>query len=283
MFSDFFQKQFEVRKYIATPFGEIETVDIKPPNPKTSIPVFFAPGWRETPELQEACLYEVYKANRRVFTLHHARSAYAVEAVGNYPAVEIQKAKTLLLCIKHMKMKRVDVITHSEGAINVAIAATMMPEKFRNLVLVTPAGLHGKDSLIRLTSGFTQHMLGQFAYASPRVTTYLKKLSPRKRRANLLKSALFALQEGRAIASFDIYSLLINLRKSGVKVAVLVGEKDTAIPFAKIKQHLLKKSSLPNYGFDIFATKPGGHELYSKPEEVMARVEDFLSKLEREK
>jgi hypothetical protein len=41
---------------------------------------------------------------------------------------------------------------------NVAIAATMQPRLFRHVVLITPAGVSGKDHGARIVIGFLRHI-----------------------------------------------------------------------------------------------------------------------------
>lgn len=275
-YQDFFE-QFHRRKYLQSPFNKIETIDIVPSSGiQQLLPVLFAPGWRETPELQRECLFEVYKFHRRVLTLLHSTLLMEEKKVEQFPQIELQKAKTLLALLEYKGVEKVDVITHSEGAINVAIAATLEPHRFRNLVLVTPAGLMGKDSIPRIAIGFGQHIINSRSFLS------LAKAQngPQKRvRGSLLQNLRTALQEGLAITSTDIHPLLLRLKEDGIKIAVLVGEKDTALPYRRVVEHLSKTASPPNYGFDIFATRNGGHELYSAPHEVMPMVLELLNKL----
>lgn len=274
-----FEQQFEKRHYFQSPFGKIEFREVIPSNPKTHIPVLFAPGWRETPELQKECINQVFNTKRRVLTLVHTSKLYKREKLGDYPEAELQKAQTLLSLLKERSIQEVDVITHSEGAINVTIAATLTPERFRNLVLVTPAGLTGKDSLTRVSIGFLKH-ISQSKSSLHRPNRDVRKIQ-HKKDVNIIQNMLFALQEGKAIAGFDIHPLLLDLKKKVIRIAVLVGKNDTVFPYAKITSHLNQLSAAPNYGFDIFATKPGGHELYANPAEIMPQIESLLMGLER--
>lgn len=285
---DFFEKQFSHREYINTSCGLIETVDIKPLHNKVSLPTLFAPGWRETPELMKDCLEITYKTGRRIISLNHSTRSYKMKKLNNFPAVEVQKAKTLLDVIKEKNIPRVDIITHSEGAINVAIAATLEPKKFRNLILVSPAGLIGPDSLIRLLYGFTQHILAS-KHPTVRLLRGFRKQKQQKK-AGYIKSLLLALQEGKALTTYDIHPLLVNLRKQGIKIAVVAGENDTAFPLEKMKKHFnilltqtmeLTTQEKENFGFDIFATKKNGHQLFVNSEENMKPVLEVMNKLEK--
>ncbi len=272
-----FEEQFHKRDFIQTSLGKIETVDITPERPRITIPILFAPGWRETPELQKECLFEVYSSGRRVITLIHTKKLSIISKQKEYPDVELQKAETLLEILSAKSIEKVDVITHSEGALNVAIAASLKPKQFRNLVLVAPAGLSGTNSIANITVGFIKHITQDGAL--PLITRKVQIKSHREK-INILKNASLALKEGKAIAAYDIHPLLLNLKKKGVRTAVLVGKKDTVFPLKKVKSHLSKLSDDARFGFDVFATKPGGHDLYSKPHEIMQQVERMLEELE---
>ncbi len=81
-------------------------------------------------------------------------SAAPEEAVQKYPKEEVRKALNILGVLEEKDVEKTDVIAHSEGAVNTLIAASLYPEKFRNIVLFGPAGLIGEDTFTRLFQGF---------------------------------------------------------------------------------------------------------------------------------
>lgn len=285
-FDDYFEKQFEHRDYIPTSAGMIETVDITPIRQKL-LPVLFAPGWRETPELMKEALWYVYKSGRRVITVLHAIHN-PKNSNGDFHPIEMQKAETLLEILSSKNIKQADSITHSEGAINVTIAAKMNLKLFRNVILVCPAGLIGTDNRRRLAYGFTQHLI-ETSRITPKILAGLQKKRKYHKPFFHPQSILFAFQEGKAITSIDIHPLLLQLRKKGLHIAVLAGEKDTAFPLERMKNHLLQcvgktktltQKEKDNFGFDIFAIKSGGHEFYVNVEPAMRKVLNLLDELE---
>lgn len=286
-----FESQFAAKEHIDTPFGTVETVDITPEKIVHPMPVLMASGWGETLELQQECLKEIYLSGRRVIALRHAA---LIKKHGNktpFPIAELQKAETLLLLLRQKRIQQVDVISHSEGAINAVIAATLQPQTFRNFVLVTPAGVSGRDSSIRIITGFLRHVLQAWMQSpqdSKRMLQGVKRPA-HQQEASLLRRLLSLRYEITAMATYDIYPLLAELRKQGSKIAILAGERDTAFPLARMKQHL-HRSALAygqtgqrigeSYGLDLFATKPGGHELYTNTHEIMGQVLMLLDRLE---
>lgn len=286
-----FEEQFSKKQYFDTPFGSIETLDIVPQKITDTIPVLLAPGWGETLELQKECLKEVYLSGRRILALRHA-IVIKKRKREEYPVSELQKSETILTLLEKNGLKKIDVISHSEGSINLAIAATLKPNLFRNLVLVTPAGVSGKDNEFRIIIGFLIHVLRTRSQFSRLVNTRnvlrdMKSLKQQKDITLLHRIRSFQ-QEISAMATFDIHPLLINLRNHGIKIAILAGEKDPAFPLNRMKKHLEKgivaynlktEQEKKHYGLDIFATKKGGHELYTNTHEIMQQVLFLLKRL----
>ena len=142
-----FEKQFENRQKIESLGGMIEIVDVTPEKLAKETPVLFAPGWGETQETFKDSLKEMFELGRRVLSLSHAREGgdkedikenvvEATEKFADYPADELRKAITLLAVLAEKGIEKIDVVAHSEGAINAVIAAALHPEKIRNMVLV---------------------------------------------------------------------------------------------------------------------------------------------------
>ena len=286
-----FEKQFLQKQYLQTTFGIVETVDITPEKITDSVPVLLAPGWGETLELQKDCLKEVYLSGRRILALRHAIQIKK-RKFEKYPIAVLQKAETILLLLEKKQLKKVDGISHSEGSINLAIAVTMKPQLSRSMVLVTPAGVSGKDSRLRIIIGFLIHVLKTRSQFSQLIKSrkVLPDMKTQKQETNItfFKRLLSFHQEITTMATFDIHPMLINLRKQGVKIAILAGEIDPAFPLKRMRKHLEKGITEYNvdteqekkyYGLDIFATKKGGHELYVNTHEIMQQVLLLLSQL----
>ena len=270
-----FDEQFKNRVYFDTPFGRLETLDLIPESIKDAIPVLFAPGWGETPELEKEVLREIFNTGRKVVTIRHARKIQKSEQAHDFPLVEIQKAETLVLFLQAKKIKTIDVITHSEGAINVSIAAVQNPQLFKAILLVTPAGLIGPVFPGKILVGFLMHLLQTNTFALVKANNKY----PQKEQMTVKQKFSSLLQEIVAIASTDICPLLEDLKEKGVHIGILAGEKDTVFPAKEMKAHML--SHVPELlGEDgVFQTKPGGHELYANTHNIMNQVMTLLDKL----
>jgi pimeloyl-ACP methyl ester carboxylesterase len=141
-FEDKFQQA--IRMY-QSPWGIIYAAIVRPADPKSQIPVVLAQGWSENMKVLKESIKQLYAANRIVIALDHPRRGGAIDVHPSYPIEELRKALTIHEIIQQQDILLVDFIAHSEGAINSAIAAFLEPKRVRNIILVDPAGLAGKD------------------------------------------------------------------------------------------------------------------------------------------
>lgn len=71
----------------------------------------------------------------------------------NFSEESIRRAMTIVGMLEEKGVEKVDIVAHSEGAIDAVTAKFLCPDKIGNLVLVAPAGMMGKDNLLRLAVG----------------------------------------------------------------------------------------------------------------------------------
>lgn len=158
-----------------------------------------------------------------------------------------------------------DVIAHSDGAVNTVIAATLYPQKFRNIVLFGPAGLMGQDTFIRLLKGFAQQK---------EVTATALKEAVKY----FAKNPVRAITEGRDLANSQIHEMLYSLHDKGIGIVVISGVDDPAFPMERMQQ-IVKTGML-----DGFLSVLGAHgEIGNHPKLYMGAAEEMLTKLEAKK
>jgi len=254
---DHFEQQFAKKEVIQTTAGPTEIVDIKPVFQTDNVPILLATGWGDTPKSYKDSLKIIHGGNRRVLSVSHSRRGEKITGEDpDYPMAEIRKMQSLIGVISQKRLEKVDVIAHSEGAINTVIAATLHPEKFRNLVLVSPGGLIGEDKFRKLVvrmlvSAFrdttqamrNSHEKGPFMNAVNEMARYIAK-NPKR-----------ALEEFNAIAKSDIVEMVKNLHDGGIGIAIIQGEDDPIFPISRIGK-VLKDSKDSIDGFYSFK---GGH------------------------
>lgn len=293
-----FEEQFSSVENLKVAGGTAEIFDIAPESPKSEVPVFFAPAWSCTAEVYKPALETLSGQERRVVTINHPRfggdmSIAPEEAVEKYPYEEVRKAMNILGVLEQKNIEKTDVIAHSEGAVNVAIAAALHPEKFRNIVLFAPAGMIGEDTFTRLLKGFAgQGKRPESLKATPaqgenpgfeeipvtETEKYAAKTAAKEAIKYLAKNPVRGLKEGWDISKSQIHDMLRYLHEQGVGIVVMSGVDDPVFPMEKM-QEIAKTDML-----DGFLSLRGGHgELGNHPEKYMVAAEQMLTALEEKK
>ena len=302
-----FKEQFAKLETIETAGGTAEVVDIAPAQSKDEGPVLFAPAWACTLPVYKPALETLVNEGRRVLSLNHPRRGgemkltYAEkELVKEYPNEEVRKALTLRDILNKKGVGKVDVIAHSEGAVNAAIAALLNPEKFRNIVFFGPAGLIGGDNAIRLFKGFAAQgnpkpslkeipvgeqqkkatqAEGRTAIEYPEIPTtetakQVGATAGREALKYMGQNPFRAIKEGWGLSKVQIDSLIDKLHERGIGIVVISAVDDPVFP-TKTMAERLKKGSL-----DGFLSVRGGHgQIGEHPEHYMAMANQMLEKL----
>ncbi len=164
------EKQFITEKEKIELDGKLfEITDVHPEKEKTDVPVMFAPGFVCGPETYKHNIQELAENGRRCMMIDapHGVSMENIDAerknnVLNQEKYEMKKAVAFIKALDERKIDKTDAVGHSEGCISVVIAAALYPERFRNLVLVNPGGMIGKDSLIPLIIRFSKTIIHDY-------------------------------------------------------------------------------------------------------------------------
>jgi pimeloyl-ACP methyl ester carboxylesterase len=293
-----FDEQFKNVRSFEHFGGVVEYVDITPEHLKTEVPMIIAPGWSETQDTFRDSLRIMSERGRRVIGITHARGGGSVDmgdVEGEYPEEELRKAFAILQILEENHIPKADVVAHSEGGINTAIAATIDTEKFRNIVFVNIGGLIGKDNFPRLTGGFTMNLIQEALYAiknkinekvAPLVTgeDATDHRTPRTAvAATGLAKYIFqnftrALRESVAISEAQVQEMIGGLHEKGVGVVIVNGVDDSVFPMEKM-QEVVKAEKI-----DGFISVKGNHnEIYANPEQWMPAVDTLFDSLEKKK
>lgn len=280
-----FEEQFAKKEKIKLLDEEIEAVDIRPEKVKTEIPVLLAPGWGSTPEVFKDTLRIMSEQERRVLSLTHSQERNSglvtagPELLKKYPEEELRKAFALIGLLWAKGIKKTDVVAHSEAGINVAIAASLAPERFRNIVFVGPAGLVGKDSFPSLFKRFAvdairdgiRIMLGT---AKPEEIVRLSRAGKETTRI-FLKNPVRSIRQAMAISKSDTREMLNDLHRHGIGIGIIHGVDDPIFPMGRI-QETMRQSEI-----DGFLTIKGNHdEIYTNPEKFIPACDKLLEMLE---
>lgn len=274
-----FHPGFEEMKFTA---GKVRVIDKTPGEVADQTPVLYAPGWMGTLLRAENTLEAIVSHKRRAVTVQYMRESGKAESDGKNRKIELQKAGILDGVIDAKQLGRVDVIAHSEGAVNALIAACAHPEKFRNIVLMNPAGLighdnsasflwrfakSGKDSKAKIKEVIEEATQPDSRYTEEEIT----RIVERDKAVNAATSTevkankkMFASEIG-ALADSDIFEMLEYIRDHDVKIAVVAGASDQLFPIERMGREFAKRyGERGNSPIEGFYSIKGTHaDIYS--------------------
>lgn len=276
-----FEEQFKNIEEVRLPSGTAEVGDFTPENLKDEVPILLAQAWGLGLETYKPAMKQLFEDKRRVLSIAHPRIGSAMDSSMNvkelsekYPTAELRKALNVLEILEEKGIKQVDAIAHSEGALNIAMAAAMYPEKFRSIAFFGPAGMLEDESWSRLGKGFA----GQGTRAESLKDVPITD-SERAVGAAAMKElkGYFLKNPGRSIGEVaaikNEHRLLIDVLpylhdKFGINIAVMSAEGDPVFPQAEVKK------AADVEAVDMFIPTPGGHGMIGEhPEIVMPSIE----------
>lgn len=199
------------------------------------------------------------------------------------PRTEFQKAYTLIQFIQKEVQKKsgeekVDVIGHSQGGAYALIAAFLEPELFEHVVLVNPAGQSGQEDPWPLMGRFHTSLFREalrawtFRQVGDTLVILLRRFPI---------SYVRAIQEGRALATFDAYPFLKALGAIAPEVHKITffDSDDRIFRAEKIKRAVaIAKGKGTEISLGEWReTKNHGHySLVTRPEEYAALFHEYF-------
>jgi hypothetical protein len=174
---------------------------------------------------------------------------------GSLCIAELRKAAVLTSTLRLRGISEADAIAHSEGAINLAIAATADGAPlFRNIVLHSPAGLCGAGNILEGAWRAWQEARQERRRHALQPTERQLLRDPRRRRMYFCTTLAQTLAEARAIAEADIRDMLVYLRRRGTGIAIIHGADDRLFTMEEMQKHV-------DAGMvDGFYSVEGGHQ-----------------------
>jgi pimeloyl-ACP methyl ester carboxylesterase len=231
-------------------------VEITPRRPVDSVPLVFLPGWGQTARAYAIPLRVFAERGRHVFSMFRPARGRPIVGETTLPREEVRKAQALVGAMSRLRLERIDLVAHSEGALGAVIATTLYPHRVRNLILIDPAGLIMHDRWYRLAGRFGQ-MIVQCAReamtnADERHALIWAMLNPT---VYAFTHPLRAMSQIAALAHWHSLDLLAVLCDSEVGVVVITGVDNRVFPIDQAGPLVRAGVCL----VDGFHTVRGGH------------------------
>lgn len=275
-----FEDQFNRQETLNFLGGLLKVVDAIPEKRKTEPPVFICPGWGEDQETFKDSLRTLFDAGRHVISLRHVERQVPLEfreREQEYSIAELRKARAIEAVLDSKQIGRVDIVAHSEGAINAAIFSILHPEKVRNLVLVNPASLIGKDSFSRLAGRYLVNIIRGIheALADPEGREALERSGIATWRY-VTSNIVGAAESASAIAGSQIQDILKKLHEAGIGIAVVHGVDDPVFSMQRM-QSILRSEYIDGF----YSVKGGHNDIYVHPNKYMMLVDQALDAFDK--
>lgn len=256
-----FDLQFNTKKTIDFHGRHISYIDVEPLLSKNNTPIFIAPGWGETPKTFKDLIHLLFDGGFRVISVSHPRQDLKLITKSNISRLESQKAEIILTVLKALDIEKTNAVAHSEGAINVVIAAHVMPSIFKNILLVSPGGLVENESFFELVSRFIGNLFqgGARAFTDPMARAHIIQSSIETVKYFIMNPVM-GLLEGSAISRTHLQNFLIDLRANNISIGVIHGTDDIVFPLKKMKS----LAGLP--WIDLHTMKGDHSDIYTHPE-----------------
>lgn len=229
-----FDQQYKKRERFRSLEGSVDITDISPHEITNPVPIFLVPGWSENASTYEKSLRTIYEEKRRAVTVGNFKRGGELKQGEETPEIEVLKAQLLLDTLSHKGFEKVDTIAHSEGAINVLLAAMLDPTHFRNIVLDKPAGFIGLDTKAKLMGRFVKLMIQEAVLRPKSVTDPTGALRAGLRTAQYCAAnPKRVIEELDVLTSYDIADLIDVLKDNGVMISVIGGVDDPLFPVSR--------------------------------------------------
>ncbi len=232
---ELFDEKWEETGKIKIGEQELKTYHVSPENPESETPTLVVPGWSATPEVVKENMRAIVAEGIEAVAVEAPHgSEHSIEApehVGEVADAELRRIASFMSMLDASKIEKTDAIGHSEGGLDVLLAAAMYPERFNTVVLVNPAGMIENFNLGKLMAGFALDGIRSNYFAKKQGTVAEKKRQDALSIPNMFSEPLHSLKEINSMAKSKAYELLRFVTEAGVDIIIVHGPEDTVFPF----------------------------------------------------
>jgi len=273
------------------------------------VPVLVGPGFQQGGESFLPLMMQIASHGRRVisFTARHGvdPTGYREDIIEErgFPEEEYRKAAALIGVMEEIGSEYFDYVGISDGALNGAMSATAFPERFRNMILMSPVIGPTEDTSWNMLANYLREdaairrrrkdpdpgderlnkVVGRDRYVWDRADSKQKKDKRAKGEPGFHSPATWKQLEAMALGRR--HDLLRGLQEQGISVVVIYGIDDKSLPSDQYQEMLGWSSEMREHGkkgISGVITVKGGHDLgHQYPERMGALIDDSLRKLEQ--
>ena len=264
--------------------SEVGFYDIQPESLKTKIPTAMLGGWGGTAEMYRENMRSLVTAGRRAFSvtaphgIDYDKAEFSLEDVDNIPDAELRKIAALINSLEEKQIKKIDAIGHSEGCLDIILAATLYPERFRDIVLVNPAGMIGKDNPWRLATSFAREVVkGYVDEVRKNGLSEPMLRAIRETTTAVINDPVQSFREVLALSNAQIHELLIGLREKGIGISIVSAVDDGVFPDKRMQEIVTKDM------VDGYFTVSGHHAQFQLDAERYTQLADYALEMMQQK
>lgn len=224
--------------------------------------VVLVPGWGKSPQSYRGIIEGLKRAGKRVIAYTPSAVDDVNETKGRFPLPQQSRASAILALLAEQSNEPVDVVAHSEGCLNVLIAAQIAPNAFKNFVMHGPPGfstesyarilyralLNARDNAIVAASVYGAE---QERYAQ-KVADIQAWVRARRYAVGWVACLTEAMYPGRT----SIVDVAQGLHQLGHRIAVVIARND-----AMISREPFASSAAPHLGISRVIHVHGNHDV----------------------
>lgn len=249
------------------PVHQLLYADIQPETPRdNSLPIVIFTGFASRPTAYQDFMTALAVHNRRSICVD-APFGIKTAAVDNYPRSTLKRVAAVTAVLDHLQLPAVDAIGYSQGAMDLAVAASINPDRFKQLILINPAGLVENDTLPAFLARFTnsgRQAVNQSLIVDNHASRKIVRTNP-----------LAALKQAQALTYFKTAELLQELARNGKPITIIHTHQDLGFPAERVRKTFSRQ--LADSGVKLI-TLPGIHaEIFRRPAEYAGLIDQLLS------
>jgi pimeloyl-ACP methyl ester carboxylesterase len=222
---------------------------MNPDRPELETPVLLVGGWNATDEILKENGRAVAAEGATALIVNAAHgSEHTIEVPEHIEKVfdvELRRIFAFIETLDQEKIEKVYAIGHSEGALDILLAAAIFPERFKGIALVNPGGMIADDDPIRLSLRFARDAIRSWYFASKQNTIGKKMDIDARSTKSAWSEKIQSIKEVVSVGYSHAYELLRDVREHDIDILLMHGPEDVVFPFNKMRATIQDMKTSP--------------------------------------